>query len=108
MVTSAVWTDFDNDKQTDLVIAGEWMPVRFFKNNHGLLNEATDSTGLTNMNGMWRSLIAADIDNDGDIDLVAGNLGLNCDYQVSPSEPMQLFATDLDGNGRIDPVFFII
>ncbi len=106
MVTSAVWTDYDNDKQTDLIIAGEWMPVKFFKNNHGRLTDATASTGLTNINGMWRSLIAADVDQDGDIDLVAGNLGLNCDYQASPSEPMQLFATDLDGNGSIDPVFF--
>jgi enediyne biosynthesis protein E4 len=106
MVTSAVWADFDNDKQTDLVIAGEWMPVRFFKNNHGLLKEVTAFTGVANMNGMWRSLIAADIDNDGDLDLVAGNLGLNCDYHVSPAEPMQLFAKDLDGNGSIDPVFF--
>jgi hypothetical protein len=106
MVTSAVWTDYDNDKQTDLIIAGEWMPVRFFKNNHGRLTDATSSTGLTNTNGMWRSLIAADVDNDGDIDLVAGNLGLNCDYQASPSEPMQLYAADLDGNGSIEPVFF--
>ncbi len=106
MVTSAVWTDFDNDKQTDLVIAGEWMPVRFFKNNHGVLTEVTDSTGLTHTNGMWRSLVAVDIDNDGDIDLVAGNLGLNCEYRVSPAEPMHLYATDLDGNGSIDPVFF--
>ena len=106
MVTSAVWTDYDNDKQTDLVIAGEWMPLRFFKNNHGHLTEATASTGLTHTNGMWRSLIATDIDNDGDIDLVAGNLGLNCEYQASPAEPMHLYATDLDGNGTIDPVFF--
>lgn len=106
MVTSAVWTDFDNDKQTDLIIAGEWMPLRFFKNNHGLLTEVTESTGLTHMNGMWRSLIATDIDHDGDIDLVAGNLGLNCEYHVSPEEPMHLYATDLDGNGSIDPVFF--
>jgi len=106
MVTSAVWTDFDNDKQTDLIIAGEWMQVRFFKNNHGLLTEVTESTGLEHTNGMWRSLIATDIDNDGDIDLVAGNLGLNCEYRVSPAEPMHLYATDLDGNGSMDPVFF--
>ncbi len=106
MVTSAVWTDYDNDKQTDLIIAGEWMPVRFFKNNHGRLTETTASTGLTNMHGMWRSLIATDVDGDGDMDLVAGNLGLNCDYRATPSEPMELFATDLDKNGIIDPVFF--
>jgi enediyne biosynthesis protein E4 len=106
MVTSAVWTDYDNDKQTDLVIAGEWMPLRFFKNNHGRLVEASASTGLTQTNGMWRSLIATDIDNDGDIDLVAGNLGLNCEYKASPETPMHLYATDLDGNGSPDPVFF--
>jgi len=106
MITSSVWTDFDDDKEPDLIITGEWMPLRFFKNNHGVLHEVTDATGLTQMNGMWRSLVAADVDNDGDIDLVAGNLGLNCDYHVSPAEPMQLFAADVDGNGSIDPVFF--
>ncbi|MEP7375679.1 MAG: VCBS repeat-containing protein [Chitinophagaceae bacterium] len=106
MVTSAVWTDFDNDKQTDLIIAGEWMPIRFFKNDHSRLKEVTDSTELTQMNGLWRSLVVSDIDNDGDADIIAGNLGLNCIYKVSRKEPMELFATDLDGNGSIDPVPF--
>ena len=106
MVSAAVWTDFDNDKQPDLVIAGEWMPVRFFKNNKGHLQEVTGSTGLADMDGMWRSLIATDIDNDGDMDLVAGNLGLNCVYKAGPETPMQLFAADIDGNGTIDPVLF--
>lgn len=106
MITSAVWADIDNDKQPDLVVAGEWMPVRWFKNDHGILHESTDSMGLANMHGMWRSLIAADIDNDGDLDLVAGNLGLNCDYHTDASTPMELFAADIDNNGRIDPVMF--
>jgi hypothetical protein len=105
MVTAAVWTDFDNDHEPDLIIAGEWMPVQFFKNDHGKLIEITASTGLTQMNGMWHSLIATDIDNDGDIDLVAGNLGLNCEYHSSPTEPMKLYAADIDGNGSIDPIF---
>ena len=106
MISSAVWTDFDNDKQTDLVIAGEWMPLRFFKNTKGRLQEITSATSLTEMNGMWRSLIAVDIDNDGDMDLVAGNLGLNCIYKTGASTPMQLYATDIDGNGTIDPILF--
>jgi hypothetical protein len=106
MVTSAVWTDFDNDKQTDLIIAGEWMPVRFFKNDHGHLEEVTNATGLTQMNGLWRSLAATDMDGDGDTDIVAGNLGLNCNYHTTATEPMKLFATDLDNNGSIDPVMF--
>lgn len=106
MITSAVWTDFNNDKLPDLIIAGEWMPLRFFKNNKANFEEVTSSTGLTDMHGMWRALIAADVDNDGDADLVAGNYGLNNNYKVSSKEPMQLFASDIDGNGSIDPVVF--
>lgn len=106
MITSAVWTDFDNDQKIDLIIAGEWMPIRFFKNTGSALQEVTAATGLTEMNGMWRSLAAEDMDNDGDIDLVAGNLGLNCKYHVSAAEPMKLFAADIDDNGTIDPVPF--
>jgi hypothetical protein len=82
------------------------MPIRFFKNDQGILKEVTEQTGLTETNGMWRSLIATDIDNDGDMDLVAGNLGLNCEYKASVAEPMELYAGDIDGNGSIDPVFF--
>lgn len=106
MVTAAVWTDLDNDGQTDLVIAGEYMPVRFFRNNKGVLKEITAATGLQNLSGMWRSLVAADVDNDGDMDFVAGNLGLNCRYHISAEYPMQLLAKDIDGNGSIDPVLF--
>jgi enediyne biosynthesis protein E4 len=106
MITSSIWADFDNDKQLDLIVAGEWMPVRFFKNNGGKLNEVTSGTGLNEMNGMWRSLAVADIDKDGDEDIIAGNLGLNCTYEVTKDQPMQLFAKDLDGNGSIDPIFF--
>jgi enediyne biosynthesis protein E4 len=106
MVTAAAWADIDNDKKPDLVLAGEWMPVRFFKNNSKQLTEITGITGLTNMNGMWRSLVAADMDNDGDMDFVAGNLGLNCKYHVTEKEPMKLYAKDIDGNGSIDPVLF--
>ena len=106
MITTSVWTDFDNDKQQDLIVAGDWMPVRFFKNNHGKLEEVTSSTGLTQMNGMWRSLACTDFDKDGDMDIIAGNLGLNCIYHVEPDKPMHLFAKDLDENGSIDPIFF--
>ncbi len=106
MVSSAVWTDFDNDHQTDLIIAGEWMPVRFFKNNKGHFSEVTNATGLTEMDGMWRSLVATDIDKDGDMDLVAGNLGLNCVYKAAAITPMKLFASDIDANGSLDPVLF--
>ena len=106
MVTAAQWADVDNDKHADLIITGEYMPVRFFKNDGKKLTETTASTGLQNMNGFWRSLVATDLDNDGDTDFIAGNLGLNCTYHATAQYPVQLYAKDIDNNGSIDPVMF--
>jgi enediyne biosynthesis protein E4 len=104
MITSAVWADFNGDKKLDLIVAGEWTKIRFFKNNGQTLEEVTEETGLRNMSGQWRSLAVADLDNDGDADIVAGNLGLNNKYKASPKEPIKLFAKDLDDNGSVDPL----
>jgi hypothetical protein len=104
MITSAIWADINGDKKPDLIVAGEWMPIRFFQNEGSRLKEVTSATGLKNMSGQWRSLCAVDIDGDGDIDIIAGNLGLNNKYNASPQTPIKLFAKDLDGNGIIDPV----
>jgi hypothetical protein len=106
MITAAQWADIDNDKHPDLVLAGEYMPIRFFKNNGSTLTEITASTGLQNVSGLWRSLVATDIDGDGDTDFVAGNLGLNCNYHATDKYPMKLYAEDIDNNGKIDPVMF--
>ncbi len=106
MVTGASWVDFDNDKKLDLVVVGEWMPIQFFKNKNGSLIDVTAQTNLSNTNGMWRSLYSTDLDNDGDVDFVAGNLGTNCKYNASISTPMKLFAKDIDQNGSIDPFLF--
>jgi enediyne biosynthesis protein E4 len=104
MVTSAIWTDFDGDKKQDLIIAGEWMSIKFFKNNGVKLIDVTTQTGLNNFHGQWRSLQVADLDKDGDLDIVAGNLGLNNHYKASEQYPIKLFAKDIDGNGSIDPI----
>ena len=91
----------------DLIICGEWMPVRFFENKNGRLVEVT--TGLKTGNGMWRSLQAVDIDNDGDIDYVAGNMGLNNKFHPTTERPVMLYAKDMDKNGSIDliPAYYI-
>ncbi len=104
LVTDALWTDFDNDQQTDLLLVGEWMPLTFFKNEQGKLANVTENTGLNNTHGWWNSLAAADFDSDGDTDYMAGNLGLNAYYKASPEEPFMVYSKDFDENGSIDPV----
>ncbi|WP_176955901.1 CRTAC1 family protein [Catalinimonas alkaloidigena] len=104
MVTSALWLDVDQDQRPDLIIAGEWMPIRFFKNEGPQLREISSQTTLTQLNGQWRSLAAADLDGDGDQDLVAGNLGMNNKFKASLATPIRLFAKDLDQNGTLDPI----
>jgi hypothetical protein len=104
LVAAALWTDFDRDGWTDLILAGEWMPLTFFKNNRGNLVNVTSSTGLENYTGWWNSITAADFDGDGDIDYAAGNLGLNTQYKVSQQQPMRIMAKDFDRNGTLDPV----
>jgi len=109
MITGALWTDFNNDKTPDLIICGEWMPIRFFENKNGKLAEITAATGLAANDGMWRSLQPADIDNDGDMDYVAGNMGLNNKYHATAERPMMFYAKDLDKNGVTDliPAYYI-
>lgn len=105
LVCSAVWTDFDNDQKLDLIIGGEWMPVTFLKNNNGKFDNITSQTGLQNMTGWWNSLVSGDFDNDGDVDYIAGNEGLNTRYyKPSEKEPIDLYAYDFDKNGTNDVV----
>ncbi|MFK7812451.1 MAG: VCBS repeat-containing protein, partial [Maribacter sp.] len=83
LICDALWTDFNGDFWPDLILASEWAPIRFFENNKGTLNEITNETGLSENLGWWNSLAAADIDNDGDIDYIAGNYGRNINFQGS-------------------------
>ncbi|WP_347157755.1 VCBS repeat-containing protein [Pontibacter chitinilyticus] len=104
MITDALWSDFNGDGEIDLVLTGEWMPVTFFQNTNGKLRNVTKATGLAPYTGWWNSLAAGDFDNDGDIDYVAGNLGLNTEYVASAKQPLSIIAKDFDGNGILDPV----
>lgn len=103
MVTDASWVDTDGDGDKDLVVVGEWMPLTLYKNNNGELIRQT-SPSLEPSTGWWYSLKAADLDGDGDMDLVAGNLGLNYKYKASGQEPFTVNYGDFDGNGKNDIV----
>lgn len=105
LLNAALWTDIDNDNKPELMLAGEWMPVRVFKNATGSFSEITGATGMDKFNGYWRSLAAADIDGDGDMDIAAGNLGMNNPFRVNQLQPAKLVALDFDGNGVTEPVF---
>jgi hypothetical protein len=104
MVTDALWSDFDSDGKIDLVLVGEWMPVTFLKNNG--VKFLSHQPGISHHTGWWNSLVSGDFDNDGDIDYIAGNLGLNSNYVATEKEPMTVLAKDLDNNGSLDAMLF--
>jgi hypothetical protein len=99
-----MWTDYNADGDMDMIIAGEWMPVKIFENQNGYFVDATENAGLNETTGWWQQLTVADFDSDGDPDLVAGNLGLNSKFKASPHAPFEVFAGDLDENGTHDVV----
>jgi hypothetical protein len=101
MVCDAVWTDFDNDGWQDLILAGEWMPVRFLKNDHGKFRDVTASTHIANQIGWWNSITPGDFDNDGDMDYVVGNLGENSFYKASDQYPVSIYAKDFYNQGTV-------
>lgn len=104
LVMDALWTDFNNDHQVDLVLAGEWMPLTFYQNQDGRLTDVTGETGIEGYTGLWRSIAGADFDGDGDMDYVAGNLGENSLYKASTDEPVIAYAEDFDNNGMADMI----
>ncbi|MCL6273780.1 VCBS repeat-containing protein [Muricauda sp. 2012CJ35-5] len=104
MVTDATWTDVDGDGWNDLVIVGEWLAPKILKNIEGSLSDASVAMGIHNQSGWWFSVKAADFDNDGDMDLIAGNLGLNSKYKAAIDAPFEIYSKDFDQTGSLDIV----
>ncbi|MFL5580106.1 MAG: VCBS repeat-containing protein [Gemmatimonadaceae bacterium] len=104
MITDAAWVDFDGDRRLDLVTAGEWMPVDFYRNDGARLRRVTASAGLPPMRGWWYSLAVGDFDEDGRPDVVAGNLGLNSTYSAPSAGRLGVYAGDFAGNRATDVV----
>jgi hypothetical protein len=99
MVTSALWSDADNDADVDLLVTHDWGPVKFLRNDNGRLIDASRQAGLADRLGMWNGISGGDVDHDGDMDYAVTNLGLNTKYHASADEPTMMFYGDFDGFG---------
>ncbi|MEL6986805.1 MAG: FG-GAP-like repeat-containing protein, partial [Bacteroidota bacterium] len=104
MVSTSKFIDINNDGNLELVIAGEWMPLKIYSFENGSFKDISDAMGLSETSGWWNTIAFNDIDKDGDIDIVGGNLGLNYKYKASESEPFNIYCDDFDKNGTYDIV----
>lgn len=104
MITDATWTDIDKDGDFDLLVVGEYMPIKVFVNERGKLIDKTDESVLQLTNGWWNRIKAADLDNDGDVDFVVANHGLNSRFKASEQKPLCMYVNDFDKNGTIEQI----
>ncbi len=105
MVRDAVWTDLNRDGRQDIILVGEWMPITvLIQNEHHRFDNRTTDFGMDQTHGWWNSIVAADVDGDGDDDYVAGNLGHNSRLHASIEHPVTLYLGDFDGNGGSDHI----
>lgn len=104
MIKAAAWEDLDNDGLHELIITGEFMPIVVFRNNGLSLKKDSSIAGLNQYVGWWNDMVIFDADADGDLDILAANLGLNSRYQASLTEPLNVYAKDFDNNGTLDAI----
>jgi hypothetical protein len=99
-VTNSTWFDIDKDGDKDLIISLQWGGIYAFLNDKGSFRKHV----LTDKQGWWNFILPYDFDGDGDIDLVAGNLGENSRLKASQQEPVKLYYNDFDGNGKTEQI----
>lgn len=104
MVTDAQWLDVNGDKNPEIIIAAQWMPLRAFSFSKGKCAEVTDQVFSDHEKGLWNRLLVADLDQDGDLDIVAGNWGTNSQLHATSAEPLTMYYGDFDNNGFVDPI----
>ncbi len=102
MITDALWQDFDEDGAKDLIVVGEWMSPRFFKNNKGVFTEVMVLN--QSLKGLWQAIVPFDIDGDGDLDYLLGNFGNNTKFKASREHPMKMYYSDFDDNGQTETI----
>ena len=105
MVTEAVFSDIDKDGDEDLLVVGEWMKITIFENKNGIFEDNSKKFGISeDSRGLWWSITANDIDNDGDDDYILGNLGRNNKFKATKEHPFKVYANDFDNNGTNDVI----
>jgi hypothetical protein len=104
MITDMVWADVDSDGDMDMVIVGDWMPVKVLINEKGTFNDQSEQYGLANTEGWWHTIAANDLNGDGNIDFILGNHGLNSFFKASVLQPVSMYVNDFDLNGTIEHV----
>lgn len=104
MISDALWTDFNNDGKLDFILCPEFGPIQFYEQKNGKFINISAQSGVNSKHGWWNSIIGGDFDNDGDIDYIVGNLGLNTPFQGSDKRPVEIYAYDFDHNGTLDPI----
>ncbi len=104
MITDMTWADVDNDGDPDMVIVGDWMPVKIFINDHGIFTDESERFGLSNTEGWWNVIIAKDLNGDGNVDFVLGNHGLNSRFKASAKQPVTMYVNDFDLNGSVEQI----
>ncbi|GLU51846.1 VCBS repeat-containing protein [Dyadobacter frigoris] len=107
MVTDASWQDLNKDGFPELVIVSDWMPIRVFSNQKGKLTDASGTWGTAKLSGCWNTIQSADLDGDGDMDFVVGNMGSNWQWNITSPKGLTLYANDYDKLGRIVPVISV-
>jgi enediyne biosynthesis protein E4 len=107
MVQDAIFTDFNNDKKTDLIVVGEWMNPTFFANKNNKFEDVTATIATESNRGLWQSIISYDMDNDGDNDYLVGNWGTNSKFKASAEFPMKMYYDDFDTNEMFETIVAI-
>lgn len=104
MITDMVWADADNDGDPDMVMVGDWMAVKIFINDNGTFKDESERSGLSDTEGWWHTIIAKDLNGDGNVDFVLGNHGLNSRFKASSKQPITMYVNDFDMNGSVEQI----
>lgn len=105
IVKDIIFDDLNQDGSTEMLVAGDWMSLKVYSVSASGFADVSSDFGLNNTEGWWNEVTIGDFNGDGIKDIAAGNLGLNCRLKASEKEPIEVYATDIDNNGQLDPIF---